>query len=327
MAGMTACVQESTKSAGTRETAKEQPDVLPSWNSQARERILAYLEAVTDTAGENFIPVPDRIAVFDNDGTLWSEQPLYFQLFYAFDRIRYLAPEHPEWNNLQPYQAVIENDMAELKNQGTEGLVQLMMTTHAGMSTDEFDESVRAWIDTARHPEKDRLYTELIYQPMLELIRYLEESEFKVYIVSGGGIDFIRAWAEDVYGIPRERVVGSSIRKQYDYNDGHPVISRLPELDLVDDKEGKPIGIDRYIGRKPVIAGGNSDGDLEMMHWTESGDALNLILFVHHTDSVREWAYDRPSHIGEFNRALDEARSKNWLILSMKDDWKNIYPD
>lgn len=320
----------SNPDQGAVETSQESSamDPLPSWtDGKSKDVIVQYVEEISDEASGNFIPVAERIAVFDNDGTLWSEQPLYFQLFFAFDRMRFIAPEHPEWSQTQPYQAVLENDMETLMGYGVNGLLQIAMATHTGMTTDEFDESVRVWIDTARHPQKDVPYTDLIYQPMQELIDYLEANDFKVFIVSGGGIDFMRVWVEEVYGLPRDQVVGTSIKKEYDYNNGEPFIRRLAEIDLIDDKGGKPVGIDRYIGRKPVFSAGNSDGDLEMMRWTESNDYPSLQLFVHHDDATREWAYDRDSHIGQFNHAYDEAEEKNWLIISMKDDWNRIYPD
>jgi phosphoserine phosphatase len=325
---VTACVNQDQEGPDQIDQVSAVLKPLASWAEGAsRDAIIQYVEEVTDEASDNFIPVAERIAVFDNDGTLWSEQPLYFQLFFAFDRMKYLADRHPEWSQTQPYQSVLEDDMETLMGYGLEGLLQVAMATHTGMTTDEFDQSVQAWIDTARHPQKDVPYTDLIYQPMQELITYLEANGFKVFIVSGGGIDFMRVWVEEVYGLPRDQVVGTSIQKEYDYNDGEPVIRRLAEIDLIDDKGGKPVGIDRYIGRKPVLAGGNSDGDLEMMRWTDANSHPSLKLYVHHTDSVREWAYDRDSHIGGFNKALDEASEKNWLIISMKDDWKRIYPD
>lgn len=324
---LASCSKPEEAIVGVTETTKN-PRFMAAWNdSESKEAILDFVDLITDTTSESFIPVEDRIAVFDNDGTLWSEQPLYFQLFFAFDRMKYLADKHPEWLQTQPYQAVLEDDMETLMSYGLKGLLQVAMATHTGMTTDEFDESVRAWIDTARHPQKNVPYTDLIYQPMQELIRYLEENQFKVFIVSGGGIDFMRVWVEEVYGLPRDQVVGTSIKKEYDYNNGNPVIRRLAEIDLVDDKGGKPVGIDRYIGRKPVFAGGNSDGDLEMMHWTDANHYPTMKLYVHHTDSVREWAYDRESHIGRFDQAFDEARQKNWLIISMKDDWSRVFPD
>ena len=302
------------------------PALLPSWQESVSDQITEYVQAVTDSSSSVFIPVEDRIAVFDNDGTLWSEQPLYFQLYFAFDRMKYLAPQHPEWRETQPYKAVLEDDMETLMSYGVKGLLEVALATHAGMTTEEFDASVRAWIDTARHPSKNVPYTDLIYQPMQELIDYLEGNDFKVFIVSGGGIDFIRVWVEEVYGLPRDQVVGTSIKKEYDYNNGDPLIRRLAEIDLIDDKGGKPVGIDRYIGRKPIFSAGNSDGDLEMMRWTDANQLRTLKLYLHHTDSEREWAYDRESHVGGFNVALDEARQKDWLIVDMKEDWLKVYP-
>ena len=302
------------------------PEPLPSWQEPVAEEIMNYVQAVTDSSSADFIPVKERIATFDNDGTLWSEQTLYFQLLFVFDRIKEMAPQHPEWRETQPYQAVLEGDMETLMSFGVEGLLELAMATHAGMTTEEFDRSVSAWIDTAKHPQKNVLFTELIYQPMQELIDYLEDHDFKVFIVSGGGIDFMRVWVEDIYGLPKDQVVGTSIKKEYDYNEGQPVIRRLAEMDLIDDKGGKPVGIDRYIGRKPVLSAGNSDGDLQMMRWTDANAHKTLKLYLHHTDADREWAYDRKSHIGRFDAALDEAQQKGWLIVDMKKDWRQVYP-
>ena len=237
-----------------------------------------------------------------------------------------MAADHPEWKNQQPFKAVLENDMGELMKQGEKGLLQIVMTTHAGMTTDEFETVVSDWISTAQHPVKKRVFTELVYQPMLELIAYLKANDFKVFIVSGGGIEFMRPWTESVYGIPKDQVIGSSIKTQYDFNNGNPVLRRLAEIDLIDDKEGKPVGINRYIGRKPVFVAGNSDGDLQMMRWADSNTLKSFKLFVHHTDSIREWAYDRESHVGTFNEALDEAKAKSWMLVDMKNDWKIIYP-
>jgi phosphoserine phosphatase len=270
--------------------------------------------------------VADRIATFDNDGTLWSEQPIYFQFFFAIDRVKAMAPDHPEWKNKQPFKALLENNMSEFMKQGEKGIVQVMMTTHAGMTTDEFEKLVQDWISTAQHPVKKKAYTELVYQPMLELIKYLQEKQFKTFIVSGGGIEFMRPWVERVYNIPRDQVIGSSIKTKYDDNQGVPVLRRLPEVDHIDDKAGKPVGIHRYIGRKPVFSAGNSDGDLEMMRWSDASPLKNFQLYVHHTDSTREWAYDRKSHIGTFNQALDEAHEKGWTLVDMAKDWKVVYP-
>ncbi|MCK5279433.1 MAG: haloacid dehalogenase-like hydrolase, partial [Cyclobacteriaceae bacterium] len=286
----------------------EKSDPLPSWNEGAtKSAIINYVSEVTNAESENFIAISDRIATFDNDGNLWSEQPAYFQLFFAIDRIKALAPEHPEWKTEHPFKAVLENDMEELAKQGEHGILKLVMATHAGNTTDEFEAIVKAWLATAKHPRFNRSYTDLVYQPMLELIKYLQENDFKTFIVSGGGIEFMRPWVEEVYEIPKDQVIGSSIKTEYEYNNGNPVIKRLPELDFIDDKEGKPEGIHKFIGRKPVFASGNSDGDLQMMRWAESNKLKSFMLYVHHTDSIREWAYDRKSHIGRLDKGLDEA--------------------
>lgn len=304
---------------------KEAP-ILPSWNEGAsKQQIIDFVKDVTNPKSDNFIEVPDRIATFDNDGTLWSEHPLYFQFYFALDRVNKMAANHPEWKTQQPFKAVLENDMKTLMAQGEKGILQIVIETHAGTTTDEFEQLVTEWIATAKHPTKDKLFTELVYQPMLELLDYLRDNDFKIFIVSGGGIEFMRPWSEQVYGIPRDQVVGSSIKTKYDYNDGNPVITRLAELDLLDDKDGKPIGINRYIGRKPVFACGNSDGDLQMLKWANANDKKSFKLYVHHTDSVREWAYDRKSHIGTLDKGLDEATEKSWTIVDMAKDWKVIY--
>lgn len=324
---MVSCTQKPEVEATKVTETVEVKDPLPSWNEgKTREAIINFVEEVTNPNGENFIPVPDRIATFDNDGTLWSEQPVYFQFYFAIDRVKALAPDHPEWKTKQPFKAVLENDMAALMKQGEKGIVEIVMATHAGSTTDEFEKLVTEWIATAQHPTKKMLFTDLVYQPMLELLDYLRANEFKTFIVSGGGIEFMRPWTEAVYGIPKNQVIGSSIQTKYVYNDGEPYIERLAELDLNDDKEGKPVGINRYIGRRPVFAGGNSDGDLQMLRWADSNKFKSFKLYVHHTDSVREWAYDRNSPIGNFDKGLDEANEKGWTITSMKDDWKVIYP-
>ena len=305
----------------------EKSDPLPSWNEGAtKSAIINYVSEVTNAESENLIAISDRIATFDNDGNLWSEQPAYFQLFFAIDRVKALAPEHPEWKTEQPFKAVLENDMEELAKQGEHGILKLVMATHAGNTTDEFEAIVKAWLATAKHPRFNRPYTDLVYQPMLELIKYLQENDFKTFIVSGGGIEFMRPWVEEVYEIPKDQVIGSSIKTEYEYNNGNPVIKRLPELDFIDDKEGKPEGIHKFIGRKPVFASGNSDGDLQMMRWAESNKLKSFMLYVHHTDSIREWAYDRKSHIGRLDKGLDEANEKGWTVIDMKEDWKIIYP-
>ena len=300
---------------------------LPSWNEgQTKQAIINYVNEVTTTGSENFIPVSERVAVFDNDGNLWSEQPAYFQLFFAMDRIKALAPEHPEWKTTQPYQSVLENDMKTLMSHGEHGLIQIVMATHGGNTVTEFEQIVKDWLATAKHPRFNRPYTDLVYQPMLELINYLKSSDFKTFIVSGGGIEFMRPWVEGVYGISKDQVIGSSIKTKYDYNDGNPVIRRLPELNFIDDKEGKPEGINQYIGRKPVFASGNSDGDLQMLRWADSNTYPSFELYLHHTDSVREWAYDRKSSVGRLDKGLDEAKEKGWTVIDMEKDWKVVYP-
>jgi len=302
-------------------------DPLPSWNEGVTKKaIIDFVTDVTKAESETFIDIADRIATFDNDGNLWSEQPAYFQLFFAIDRIKALAPQHPEWKTEQPFKAVLENNMEELAQQGEHGLVELVMASHAGNTTEEFEAIVKEWLAAAKHPRFDRPYTDLVYQPMLELLDFLRANDFKTFIVSGGGIDFMRPWVEEVYGIPRDQVVGSIIVKEFVNEDGNPVIKRLGKLEFNNDKEGKPIGIQKFIGRKPVFASGNSDGDLPMLQWTASGDGLRFMLYLHHTDSTREWAYDRESHIGRLDKGLDEAKEKGWTVINMKEDWKVIYP-
>jgi hypothetical protein len=319
------CLYACTPSREQQETI--QTDPLPSWNEgNTKQAIIDYVMDVTNEESENFIPVSDRIATFDNDGNLWSEQPMYFQLLFAMDRIKVLAPEHPEWKTQQPFKAVLDNDMKELSKYGVPGILELVMGSHAGMTTEEFEAIVKDWLATARHPRFDRPFTDLVYQPMLELLQYLRDHDFKTFIVSGGGIEFMRPWVEEIYGIPPDQVVGSSIKTEFDYNNGNPVIKRLPEMDFIDDKEGKPIGIHKFIGKKPVFASGNSDGDLQMMQWTASNEHKSFLLYLHHTDGDREWAYDRESHIGRLDKGLDEAKEKGWTVIDMKEDWKIIYP-
>lgn len=272
------------------------------------------------------MPVEERIATFDNDGCLWSEKPFYFQLRFAIDRVKALASEHPEWKEQQPFKAVLEDDQEALLKSGKEGLAQLVMASHAGMTAEEFGQTVRDWNASARHPRFDRPYTELVFQPMLELLQYLRANDFKTFIVSGGGIDFLRVFSEEVYGIPPEQVVGSSIKSKYEVRDGEPVIVKIPELDFIDDKEGKPVGIYQHIGRRPIFAAGNSDGDFQMLEWTTAGPGPRFGLLVHHTDAEREWAYDRESHVGRLDRGLDEAPRRGWHRINMKRDWATIYP-
>ena len=302
-------------------------DPLPSWNDGASKRaITEFVAGVTGEGSKTYVPPPARIAVFDNDGTLWSEQPAYFQLLFALDRVKALAPKHPEWKTEQPFRAALEGDMEALAASGVKGIVELVMATHAGNTTDEFQRIVREWVTTARHPRFQRPYTDLVYQPMLELLSYLRANGFKTFIVSGGGIEFMRPWTEEVYGIPPEQVVGSSIRTKFEMRDGGPVIVRLPEVDFIDDKAGKPVGIHKFIGRRPLAAFGNSDGDLQMLQWTAAGDGPRFCLLVRHTDAQREWAYDRTSHVGRLDKALDEAKAGGWTVVDMKKDWKRVFP-
>jgi len=301
---------------------------LASWNdTQPKQTIVGFIEKVTNRGSGDFVPEPERIAVFDNDGTLWSEQPLYFQALYAFDRVKATASEHPEWKDTEPFASVLKGDMQGALAGGEAALLKLVMASHAGMTTDEFNEVVSAWIATAKHPTTGKAYTEMVYQPMLELLDYLRANGFKTFIVSGGGIEFMRVFTEKVYGVPPEQVVGSTIKTQFEMRDGKPVLVKLPEIDFIDDKEGKPVGINRFIGRRPIAAFGNSDGDLQMLQWTAAGEGARLCLYVHHTDGDREWAYDRESHVGQLDKGLDEANKQGWVVVDMKADWKTIFPE
>lgn len=305
-----------------------QAETLPSWNDgPARTAIIEFVERATDVDGAGYVPPEERVAVFDNDGTLWSEKPAYFQLLFAVDRVRALAPAHPEWRTKQPFKAVLDNDMEALAASGHHGVLELVMASHAGLTTREFEEIVQQWLAEARHPRFDRPYTELVYQPMLELLEYLRGNGFKTFIVSGGGIEFMRPWVHEVYGIPPEQVVGSSIKVEYELRDSGPVLVRLPEIDFIDDKAGKPVGIHQFIGRRPVFAAGNSDGDLQMLQWTTGGEGARFGMIVHHTDADREWAYDRDSPVGRLDQALEEAGSAGWTIVDMQRDWRTVYPD
>jgi hypothetical protein len=301
--------------------------VLPSWNDgEPRSAIIAFVERVTDPQDADFMPVDERIAVFDNDGNLWSEKPAYFQLLFAIDRVKALAPKNPEWKDKQPFKAVLENDMDALVASGEKGLIDLVLATHAGMTTVEFEQVVTDWLAEARHPRFDRPFTELIFQPMLELLDYLRDNGFKTFIVSGGGVEFMRPWVQGVYGIPPEQVVGSTIKVEFEMRDNGPVLVRKPEIDFIDDKAGKPVGIHQFIGRKPIFASGNSDGDLQMLQWATAGDGPSFGLILHHTDAEREWAYDRESHVGRLDKALDLAPASGWVVIDMKKDWKRVYP-
>ena len=307
--------------------AYAESDPLPSWNDTAAKRaIIEFVKKTTEKGSPDFVPPAKRIATFDNDGTLWSEQPIYFQALFIVDRIKQLAPQHPDWKNEEPFASVLNGDLQGAFAGGERALVELAMVTHADTTTDEFSKIVNDWIASAKHPKTGRLYTEMVYQPMLELLDYLRAEGFKTFIVSGGGIEFMRPWTEHVYGIPPEQVIGSSIKTKYEIRDGEPVLNRLPELNFIDDKAGKPVGINQHIGRRPIMAFGNSDGDFEMLEWTTAGTGPRFGLLVHHTDDKREWAYDRDSHIGRLDRGLDEGPRRGWNIVNMKDDWKVIYP-
>jgi len=299
---------------------------LPSWNEgSAKESIVNFVRRVTAPGDAHFVKPDERVAVFDNDGTLWSEMPAYFQLAFVFDRLKALAPQHPEWKDRPLYAAALQGDMKTVAAGGLRGLLELATVTHAGMTTDEFAKIAEEWIATARHPKFDRPYTDLIFQPMLELLAYLRANGFKTFVVSGGGIEFMRVWADKVYGIPPEQVIGSSIVTKFEIVAGVPVLTRLPELNFMDDNVGKPVAINMHIGRRPIAAFGNSDGDLQMLQWTTAGAGSRFGLLVRHTDSVREYAYD-VSPLGTLDKALTEAQAKGWTVVDMKQDWNCIYP-
>jgi hypothetical protein len=308
-------------------TVARAQDPLPSWNDTApKKAIVAFVDKITKEGSPDFVPAPERIATFDNDGTLWAEQPMYFQFLFLADRVRALVPQHPEWKTKEPFASLLKGDIKGVAAGGEKGILEMMMATHTGMTTEEFSQIVSDWIATAKHPKTGRLYTEMVYQPMLELVAYLRANGFKTFIVSGGGIEFMRPWTEKVYGIPPEQVVGSSGKLKFQMRDGKPVLMKLPAIDFIDDKEGKPVGIQSHIGRRPIASFGNSDGDLQMLQWTMAGSGPRFALIVHHTDAEREFAYDRKSHIGTLDKAWDEAVAKGWTVVSMKDDWKAIFP-
>jgi phosphoglycolate phosphatase-like HAD superfamily hydrolase len=309
-------------------TASAQTDPLPSWNDGAvKKSITDFVARVTTQGGADFVPVPERIATFDNDGTLWCEQPMYFQTAFAMARVRALAPKNPQWKSKQPFKALLSNDTKALAAAGEKGLISIVAATHSGMTVDQFHRIVLDWLDTARHPRFHRPYTDLVYQPMLELLAYLRANDFKTFIVSGGGIDFMRPWTDKVYGIPPEQVVGSSGVTRFQMGpDGRPVLMKLAQVEFVDDGPGKAVGINRFIGRRPIFAFGNSDGDLQMLQWTAAGDRARFMGIVHHTDAEREYAYDRKSSVGRLDKALDEGRARGWAITDMKRDWRVIFP-
>ena len=300
---------------------------LPSWiDGPAKQSIVDFVSKVTTAGSPDFVSVPDRIAVFDNDGTLWAEQPFPFQGLFVFERVRALALQHPDWKDQQPFKAVLENDMEALAATGMAGLVELAMATHAGMTTEEFEGLVKDWIGTARHPKFQRPFTELVYQPMLDVLDFLRANGFKTFIVSGGGVEFMRTFSESIYGIPPDQVVGSSIVTKYEIRDGRPVLVRQPKLNFYDDKEDKPVGINVFIGRRPIAAFGNSDGDFAMLEWVTGGSGARFALIVHHDDAAREFAYDRAAGLAKLDRGLDEGPKRGWTLVSVKNDWKRVFP-
>jgi len=299
---------------------------LPSWNDgAAKQGIVEFVKDVTAKGSKDYVAPAERIAVFDNDGTLWAEQPAYFQLAFALDRVKAMAPQHPEWKTKEPFASLLKGDLKGALAGGEPAIGQIVMASHAGMTTDEFDKTVRDWIGAAKHPKTGRLYSQMVYQPMLEVLRYLRANGFKTFIVSGGGVEFMRVFSERVYGVPPEQVIGSSGKLKFELRDGKPVLVKLPEIDFIDDKEGKPVGIQKHIGRRPIAAFGNSDGDLQMLQFTAASAGKRLMLLVHHDDAEREFAYDRQSHIGKLDKAWDEAKAKGWTVVSMKSDWKKIF--
>ena len=308
-------------------SAAAQTDPLPSWNEgPAKARVLTFVQAVTDEASTDYVPPSERIAVFDNDGTLWCEQPMYSQLAFAIDRVRALAPDRPEWKERMPFKAVLDGDLKAVAAGGEHALLELVAATHAGMTTDAFAGIVSDWLAAAKHPRFDRPYTDLVYKPMLEVLVFLRAKGFKTFIVSGGGIEFVRVFSKRVYGIPPEQVVGSRIKTKYEVRRGDPVLVRMPEISFVNDKAGKPVGIQQHIGLRPIAAFGNSDGDFQMLEWSTAGPGARLGVIVRHDDAAREYAYDRRTSIGKLERGLDEAPKRGWTVVSMKNDWKTVFP-
>jgi phosphoglycolate phosphatase-like HAD superfamily hydrolase len=307
-------------------SVQAQREPLPSWNDgPAKKAIIDFVAGVTNRGGPDFVDPALRIATFDNDGTLWAEQPLYFQFMFALDRVKALAPQHPEWRDKEPFASLIKGDTKAAVTGGEQALLEILETTHAGMTTDEFDSAVTDWLVMARHPATKQPFTGMTYKPMLELLAYLRANGFKTFIVSGGGVEFMRVFVERTYGIPPEQVVGSIGKEKFEMRDGKPVIVKLAGVDFVDDGPGKPVGIQKFIGRRPIAAFGNSDGDLQMLQWTCSGAGPRLCLYIHHTDAAREWAYDRTSSIGKLDKGLDEAGAKGWTVVDMKTDWRQIF--
>jgi hypothetical protein len=301
-------------------------DPLPSWNEGgAKKAVVDFVTKVTTQGSPDFVKPAERIATFDNDGTLWAEQPMYFQFLFVIDRIKAMAPQHPDWKDKQPFASILKGDVKAAMAGGDHAVGEMMAVTHSGMTTEEFQGVVKDWLDTSKHPRFKRPYNEIVYLPMLELMKYLRENGFKTFIVSGGGVEFMRAFAEQTYGVPPEQIIGSRGKLKFELRNDKPVLLKLPVVDFVDDKEGKPVGIQQMIGRRPIAAFGNSDGDLQMLQWTSAGTGARFCLYVHHTDADREWAYDHPSSIGQLEKGLDEAKAKGWTVVSMKNDWKQIF--
>ncbi len=308
--------------------AADAPDPLPSWNNTAtKQAIMEFVSQTTDQNSDSYISEDLRIATFDNDGTLWAEKPVYLQLFFAIDKVKQMAPDHPEWRTEEPFASAIKGDLESIAKQGTEGVIKLVMTTHSGISMEQFHDDVKQWLETAVHPTTGKPYTEMVYQPMLELLDYLRANDYQTYIVSGGGIEFMRVWAPDVYGIPTQNIVGSELKGEYQVIDGKPTIQRLPEFEVVNDKTVKPVSIQNVIGKRPVIAFGNSDGDLQMLEWTKSGPGPRLSAIIHHTDEKREWSYDKDSHVGTLDKSFEIGKEQGWIFVDMKQDWNKVFKD
>jgi phosphoglycolate phosphatase-like HAD superfamily hydrolase len=302
-------------------------DPLASWNDGATKKsIVDFVARVTEAGGRDYVPPKERIATFDNDGTLWSERPYPFQVAFALDRVKAMAPQHPQWRDEEPFKSVLAGNLKGVLSGGYHALIAIVAATHSGMTTDEFEAEVRKWVVTTRHPTTAKLFTEMVFQPMLELLAYLRANGFKTFIVSGGGIEFMRTFAEATYGVPPEQVIGSSGKLKFEWRDGAPVLSKLPEIELVNDNVEKPAAIQKYIGRRPIAAFGNSDGDLEMLQWTAAGKGARFALLVHHNDAAREFAYDRDPSIGQLDKAHDEAIAKGWTVVDMKNDWRRVFP-
>lgn len=302
-------------------------DPLPSWNDgPTKQSIVTFVERVTKQGGADFVPVAERIATFDNDGTLWCEQPMYVQAVFMHDRVLELAPEHPDWKTLEPYRSLLSGEKKSVLELGQQGIAEVVGATHGGVTPEAFQQSVSVWLTKARHPRFERHYTQLVYQPMLELLAYMRANQFKTYVVSGGGVEFMRPWADGAYGIPPEQIIGSTVQTKFEMRDEQAMLFQQPKIDFIDDRDGKPVAINRIIGRRPIAAFGNSDGDLEMLQWTTAGAGARFGLIVHHTDAEREYAYDRDSRVGRLAKALDQAPQRGWTVVNMKTDWRVIFP-